>query len=106
MNKEKLEIEHAQLKERLAELTDFINSKEYYEQSENEKHLIATQRTGMEMYLNSLSLRLWGNDKTGNMSSSSLLPLLMSTILMPSFGTPSPSVSALKEDLDKNEKAD
>lgn len=106
MNKEKLEIEHAQLKERLAELTDFINSKEYYEQSENEKHLIATQRTGMEMYLNSLSLRLWGNDKTGNMSSSSLLPLLMSTMLMPSFSTPSPSVSTLKEDLDKNEKAD
>lgn len=97
MNKEKLEIEHAQLKERLAELTDFINSKEYYEQSENEKHLIATQRTGMEMYLNSLSLRLWGNDKMGNMSSSSLLPLLMSTMLMPSFSSPTPSFPSLEE---------
>ena len=59
MEREKLEQEHVQLKERLAELVDFINSEEFYKQNEVDKQLIATQRSGMEMYLNALSLRLW-----------------------------------------------
>ena len=46
MNRKKMEKEHAQLKERLRELTDFINSEEYYKQSEAEKQLIAAQRYG------------------------------------------------------------
>lgn len=108
MNKEKLEQEHAQLKVSLAELVDFINSEEFYKQSEVEKQLISTQRSGMEMYLNALSLRLWGkNDCSPSMSS--MLPLLMSTMLMPSFSSPSPSATyigdALKKD-DSDEKGD
>ena len=91
MNKEKWE-EHAQLKERLAELVDFINSEKYYKQDDVEKQLIATQRSGMEMYLNALSLRLWGKNEC-NPSMSSILPLLMSTMLMPSFSSHSPSAA-------------
>lgn len=106
MEREKLVNEHAQLKERLAELVDFINSEEYYKQSDCKKQLISTQRAGMEMYLNALSVRLWGEDNGTVPFSSSVLPLLMSTMFLPSFSTPSPSVSALKEDLDKNEKED
>lgn len=92
MEKEKFELEHAQLKERLAELVDFINSEEYYKESDAEKQLIATQRSGMEMYLNALSLRMWGKNEC-NPSMSSILPLLMSTMLMPTFSTHSPSAT-------------
>lgn len=92
MEKEKLELEHVQLKERLAELVDFINSEEYYKESDAEKQLIATQRSGMEMYLNALSLRMWGKNEC-NPSMPSILPLLMSTMLMPTFSTHSPSAT-------------
>lgn len=90
MNKEKLEQEHAQLKERLAELVDFINSADYYRQNDVEKQLIATQRSGMEMYLNALSIRLWGNNQIGNPLSSSMIGLLMSSMMLPSVSS-SPS---------------
>ena len=101
MERAKLEQEHAQLKERLAELVDFINSEEFYKQNEVEKLLIATQRSGMEMYLNALSLRLWGKNEC-NPSMSSMLPLLMSTMLMPSFSSPSPSATYLGDVLKKD----
>lgn len=90
MNKEKLEQEHAQLKERLAELVDFINSEDYYRQNDVEKQLIATQRSGMEMYLNALSIRLWGNNQIGNPLSSSMIGLLMSSMMLSSISSPSP----------------
>ena len=89
MNKEKLEMEHAQVKERLAELVDFISSEEFYKQSDSEKQLIATQRTGMEMYLNALSVRLWGKEQECNPLSSSLTSLLMSSMILPTFSSPS-----------------
>lgn len=103
MEKKKLEQEHAQLKERLAELVAFINSEEYYKENDVEKQLIATQRSGMEMYLNALSLRLWGKNEC-NPSMSSMLPLLMSTMLMPTFGSPSPSATYLGDALKKDEE--
>lgn len=101
MDKKKLEQEHAQLKERLVELVDFINSEEFYKQNEVDKQLIATQRSGMEMYLNALSLRLWGKNEC-NPSMSSMLPLLISTMLMPSFSSPSPSSTYLGDALKKD----
>lgn len=87
MNKEKLSRQHAELKSQLAELVDFINSEEYYKQSDGEKQLIATQRAGMEMTINAMSVRLWGNQEgvpsinTGWMA---LLPMLMASS---SFGS-------------------
>lgn len=92
MDKEKLFEEHSQLKERLAELVSFISSEEYYRLPDAEKSLIASQRTGMEVYLHSLSVRLWGNMDAAT-PASSLLPLLMSTMLTPGFSSPSPSGS-------------
>lgn len=90
MNREKMEQEHAQLKERLRELTDFINSEEYYKLSETEKQLIAAQRSGMEVYINALSIRLWGKDNTNGAFSPSLLGLVTSMLFAPSFGSPLP----------------
>jgi hypothetical protein len=80
---------------------DFINSEEYYKENDVEKQLIATQRSGMEMYLNALSLRMWGRNEY-NPSMSSMLPLLMSTMLMPTLGSPSPSATYLKNVLEKD----
>lgn len=86
MNREKMEQEQAQLKERLRELTDFINSEGYYKLSDAEKQLIATQRSGMEVYINALSIRLWGNGNTTGAFSPSLLGLMTSMMFTPSFG--------------------
>lgn len=79
MDKEKLLKEHAQLKEQLAELTDFINSEGYYQLPENEKSLISSQRAGMEMTINAMSVRLWGLKTTfgPDLSMMSLLSMML-----------------------------
>lgn len=87
-----MEQEHAQLKERLRELTDFINSEEYYKLSESEKQLISAQRSGMEVYINALSIRLWGKGNTNGAFSPSLLGLMTSLMFAPSFGSPMPKM--------------
>lgn len=97
MNKEKMELEHAQLKERLQELTDFINSEEYFKLSESEKQLIAAQRSGMEVYINALSIRLWGKGNTNGAFSPSLLGLVTSLMFAPSFGSPMPEVAKIAD---------
>ena len=101
MNREKMEQEHAQLKERLRELTDFINSEEYYKLSEAEKQLIAAQRSGMEVYINALSIRLWGKGNTNGAFSPSLLGLVTSLMFAPSFGSPMPEVPKITENTAK-----
>ncbi len=92
MDRKKTEQEHAELKERLRELTDFINSEEYYKLSEAEKQLIATQRSGMEVYINALSIRLWGNGNTNGSFSPSLLGLMTSMMFTPSFSSTMPKI--------------
>lgn len=81
MNKEKLEQEHAYVKERLSELTAFINSSEYYALKDSERRIIANQRIGMEMYIGNLSLRLWGNIQEYPTDPSMLYGLLWSTLM-------------------------
>lgn len=102
-----MEQEHAQLKEQLSELTDFINSEEYYKQSEAEKQLIAAQRSGMEVYINALSIRLWGKGNTNGSFSPSLLGLITSMMFAPNFGSPMPEVPKIpkKEEEEKEETA-
>lgn len=89
MNREKLEKEQAELKARLAELVDFINSEEYYKLPEKEKNLIATQRSGMEVYMSAVSIRLWGSNRDRQITPSSLFGLLTSMILLPNSSCPS-----------------
>lgn len=57
--KERLIKEQAELKERLAKLTDFINSEKFYELSENNRQLLKNQKIAMELYLNVLNMRLF-----------------------------------------------
>ena len=101
MNKEKLEKEHAELKERLAELVDFINSKEFFELNDVEKQIVSTQRSGMEIYVSALGLRLWG-ENARDASFPSMLPMLMSTMLIPTLSSTSSSATYLNDALQKD----
>lgn len=89
MEKEKLLQEQVQLKERLSELVNIINSEEYFKLTDGEKQLLSTQRIGMEMYLNSLNTRIWGEKQGYNPNTSSLIGLLTSMILLPNSSCPS-----------------
>ena len=95
MNKEKLTTQHAQLKEQLAELTDFINSEEYYKLPDQEKNVISAQRTGMEIALSSMSVRLWG-DKTNTSFNPSMFGLL-SLMFSNSFNSPTATIAPLQD---------
>ena len=100
---EKLKKEQEELKERLLKLIAFINSEEYFTLDEAEKSLLMSQRSGMEIYLNSLTQRIYGVRKMD--ISSSMLPLLIMSMFNP-FSSTLPSVDVLKEQLDKDKEKD
>jgi len=96
---EKLKKEQDELKERLVKLIAFINSEEYFALDETEKSLLMSQRVGMEVYLNSLTQRIYGARKID--TSSSMLPLILMSMFNPF--TPSPSSTILTDQLGKNQ---
>ena len=97
---EKLKKEQAELKERLVEVIDLINSEEYFTLDETEKSLLMSQRVGMEIYLNSLTQRIYGVRKLDPCGS--MLPLMLMSMFNP-FSSPSSSVDVLKEQLEKDQ---
>lgn len=84
---DRLKEEQLELKKRLLELTDFINSEEYYKIGISDRNLLNQQRAGMEIYLNALTRRICGESDASS-SLSIMLPLLMSMFSAPSFGAP------------------
>lgn len=97
---EKLKKEQADLKEKLVRLIEFINSEEYFTLDETEKSLLMSQRVGMEIYLNSLTQRIYGVRKLDPCGS--MLPLILMSMFNPF--SPSPSkVDLLKEQLEKDQ---
>ena len=102
-NLKELKREQYSLKAKLHEVIELINSEEYFTLSSREKSLISQQRTGMEIYLNALTNRLYGKDTFSMDSSSLLFPFLTSM-----FSTPlSPSsFTSLKEEDKKDEEKD
>lgn len=71
---EKLKIEQVELKEKLLRLIDFMNSEEFAGLDGTEKGLLASQRAGMEVYLNALTQRIYGaNDARMD----AMLPILL-----------------------------
>lgn len=72
--KEELKQEQYDLKARLHEIIELINSEQYYKLSDSEKGLINQQRVGMELYLSCLTKRIYG---TSNTDTSNLLWLTM-----------------------------
>lgn len=94
----KLKKEQDELKERFVKLIAFINSEEYFALDETEKSLLMSQRVGMEVYLNSLTQRIYGARKID--TSSSMLPLILMSMFNP-FSSSS-STSLLTDQLGTN----
>ena len=57
--KERLIAEQKELKERLAKLTDFINSEKFYALSQNNRLVLKNQKIAMELYLGVLNMRVF-----------------------------------------------
>ena len=98
-NLEKLKKEQAELKEKLARLVDFTTSEEYFTLTDGEKGLLNQQRVGMELYLASLTKRIYGTPDATDGSS-----LIWLTMLMGMFNSPSSmgfGSSKSREDLEK-----
>ena len=87
----KLKNEQEELKNRLLELTSLINSEEYYKLTERERGLITKQRTGMELYLSSITQRLYGDVHIVGDNSLVWMSLLYGFMNTPSFSSSSPT---------------
>ena len=59
--KVRLLAEQKELKEKMVKLVAFINSEEYYQLSENNRLLLKDQKIAMELYLNVLNIRVFGD---------------------------------------------
>jgi len=95
-NIEKLKIEQVELKEKLLRLIDFMHSEVYSTLDATEKGLLASQRAGMEVYLNALTQRIYGvNDARMD----TMLPILMMSMLGSPFGSSSQQIPPLPESL-------
>ena len=94
---EELKKEQYDAKAKLHELIETINSEEYFSLSPKEKGLISQQRIGMEMYLNSLTNRVYNKDDGSFDVSSAMWPLLMSSM----FTYPNASGSSSSVDFPK-----
>ena len=57
----RLLVEQKELKEKMVKLVAFINSEEYYQLSENKRLLMKDQKIAMELYLNVLNIRVFGD---------------------------------------------
>ena len=56
---ERLIAEQKEIKERLAKLTEFINSEKFYALSQNNRLVLKNQKIAMELYLNILNMRVF-----------------------------------------------
>jgi len=98
---DELKQEQYDLKAKLHEVIELVNSEEFYSLTPREKTLITQQRAGMEMYLNSLTKRVYGSDEPfGNMDTM-WLSLLMGMISTP-WATPTSNLS--EKDFEKKEE--
>lgn len=92
-------------KNKLKEIIDYINSPSYYSISEKSKNLVNNMRTGLEIYVNSMSSLLYDDkEDTTTVTSNLFIPLLFSMFMYNGFGSNSYSTDRLKEQLDKNDK--
>ena len=99
---ESLKEEQYDAKAKLHEIIELINNEGYYTLTPSEKSLIAQQRIGLEVYLNSLTKQIYDKDNCSYDASSAMWPLLMSCMFASPFG-PSSTLDSLKKQLDEND---
>lgn len=71
---EQLKNDQEELKGKLLELIDYMNSSEFSSLDAATKLILMNQRVGMEMYLNSLTQRIYG---ASNIKMDMMFPLLV-----------------------------
>ena len=91
---EELKQEQYDLKAKLHEVVEFMNSEDYFKLSSREKGLIGQQRAGMEMYLNALTNRIYSKDDYSFDACSLMWPMMLGSM----FGSSS-STGYLKDQL-------
>lgn len=84
--KERLLEEHKQLKERLVKLIEFMNSEKYFAFDDNTKAVFNRQRTGMEIYLSALNIRVFGKPEEHNVLGD-IMPLFLMNMIGSSYAS-------------------
>lgn len=102
--KEELKQEQYDLKARLHEVIELINSEEYYSLHDEEKALINQQRTGMELYLSCLTKRIYGD--SGSVDTRNLLWMTMLYGMFNSSGGFGSNTGYLKDALKESDFED
>ena len=102
---EELKQEQHELKARLHEVIDLTNSDEYFSLPDEQKGLINQQRVGMEMYLSSLTKRIYGKKDIVNSSNLIWMSLLYG-MLNTSSGFGSSSTDCLKQQLEEKDSGE
>ena len=95
-----LKQEQYDLKAKLHEVIEFMNGEHYFALSPREKGLLGQQRMGMEIYLNALTNRIYGEDNYSFDMSSAVLPLMAGLFSSPIWGSP---VKDIEEPQEKKE---
>ena len=98
--KERLLEEHKQLKERLVKLIEFLNSEKYFTFDDNTKAVFNRQRTGMEIYLSALNIRVFGKPEEHNVLGD-IMPLFLMNMIGSSYAYNKSSEDEFKELIDK-----
>lgn len=93
---EKLKIEQVELKEKLLRLIDFMQSEEFSTLDSTEKGLLASQRAGMEVYLNALTQRIYGPNEA---RMETMLPILLMSMMGSPFCSSSQQMPPSPESL-------
>lgn len=101
---EELKKEQYEAKAKLHDLIEMVNSEEFYKLSAAEKGLINQERTGLELYLSSLTKRVYGNPQEVDTNNMVWLSLLYGMFNWNSATSSVNSVDYLKEKLDKKDE--
>lgn len=103
---EELKKEQYDAKAKLHELVELINSDEFYDLSQSRKNIIGQRRIALEMYLNSLTKEIYDSEGSTFDMSSTIWPMLLSSIFTSSsFGSIS-DTHKLKEELSEKDFED
>ena len=101
---EELKQEQYDVKAKLHEMVEFINSEEYYKLPVEKRSLINQQRVGMELYLGSLTKRIYESDTTTDTSNLIWLSMLYGMFNTSSGGWGvSSSTDSLKTKLEEDD---
>lgn len=100
---EELKKEQYDVKAKLHELVDFINSEEYYSLSQSEKNIIGQRRIALEMYLNSLTKNIYDKEGSTFDMSSAIWPLMMGNIFSGNSFSSSPTMENIQKQLEEED---